>query len=44
MAMAIAPGWGLAKMPTIYWVLTFYFPLLTVETASVAWLSHKAAH
>jgi hypothetical protein len=42
--LAMGPGWGLAKMPLVYWVLGFYFPLLFVETAIVGWLSHKAKH
>jgi hypothetical protein len=40
--LAMGPGWGLSKMPLVYWVLGFYFPLLIVETAIVGWLSHKA--
>ncbi|MGN6370518.1 MAG: hypothetical protein ACTHN5_19865 [Phycisphaerae bacterium] len=42
MVLAMQPAWGLAKMPFVYWVLGFYFPMLIVETALVAWLSCKA--
>jgi hypothetical protein len=42
--LAMGPGWGLERMPLVYWVLGFYFPLLMVETAIVGWLSHKARH
>jgi hypothetical protein len=42
--LAMGPGWGLAKMPLVYWVLGYYFPLLIVETAIVGWLSHKVKH
>jgi hypothetical protein len=42
--MAGAPAWGLSKMPLVYWVMGFYFPLLMVETGVVAWLSMKAKH
>jgi hypothetical protein len=39
---AFSPAWGLARMPLVYWVLAYYFPMLIVETAIVAWLSTKA--
>ena len=42
MILAMQPAWGLAKMPFVYWVLAYYFPILMVETALVAWLSVKA--
>ncbi|HUO10162.1 MAG TPA: hypothetical protein VM008_17785 [Phycisphaerae bacterium] len=42
MILALSPAWGLAKMPFVYWVLGYYFPMLIVETAIVAWLSMKA--
>ena len=42
MILALQPAWGLAKMPFVYWVLGYYFPILMVETALVAWLSVKA--
>jgi hypothetical protein len=42
MVLAMQPAWGLAKMPFVYWVLGFYFPMLIVETGLVAWLSMKA--
>jgi len=42
--LAMGPGWGLSKMPLVYWVLAHYFPLLIVETAIVGWLSHKVKH
>jgi hypothetical protein len=42
MILALAPAWGLAKMPFVYWVIGFYFPMLIVETAVVAWLTNKA--
>ena len=42
MILAMQPAWGLAKMPFVYWVLAYYFPMLMVETALVAWLSVKA--
>lgn len=42
--VASAAAWGLEKMPLVYWVMGFYFPLLIVETAVVAWLSQKAKH
>jgi hypothetical protein len=41
---AAQPAWGLAKMPLVWWVLGFYFPLLMAETAVVAWLANKAKH
>ena len=44
MVLAGAGGWGLDRMTLVYWVLGFYFPMLMVETATVAWLSHKARH
>ena len=44
MCALFSPAWGLVRMPTVYWVLGFYFPLLIVETAVVAWLSQKAQH
>jgi hypothetical protein len=44
LVLTIGPGWGLARMPLVYWVLGLYFPMLMVETATVAWLSHKARH
>ena len=42
--LAMGPGWGLARMPLVYWVFAYYFPLLSVETGVVAWLSNKAKH
>jgi hypothetical protein len=42
--LAMGPGWGHAKMPLVYWILGYYFPLLIVETAIVGWLSHKVKH
>ena len=42
--MAGAPAWGLDRMPLVWWVMGFYFPLLVVETGVVAWLSQKAKH
>jgi hypothetical protein len=42
LVLAFGPGWGLEKMPLVYWVLAFYFPLLIAETFMVAWLSHRA--
>jgi hypothetical protein len=42
--IAGAPAWGLDRMPLIYWLMAFYFPLLMAETAIVAWLSNKARH
>jgi hypothetical protein len=44
MLIAGAPAWGLSRMPLVYWVMGYYFPLLMVETAVVAWLSNKAKH
>jgi hypothetical protein len=44
MCALFSPAWALVRMPTVYWVLAFYFPLLIVETAVVAWLSQKAQH
>jgi hypothetical protein len=44
MLLAGAPAWGLERMPLVYWVLGYYFPMLIVETAVVAWLSNKAKH
>jgi hypothetical protein len=44
MCALFSPAWGLVRMPTVYWVLAFYFPLLVVETVVVAWLSQKAQH
>jgi hypothetical protein len=44
MLIAGAPAWGLSRMPLVYWVMGYYFPLLIVETAVVAWLSNKAKH
>jgi hypothetical protein len=44
MCALFSPAWGLVRMPTVYWILAFYFPLLIVETAVVAWLSQKAQH
>jgi len=44
MFAAMAPAWSLDKMPLVYWVMGYYFPLLMVETAVVAWLSNKAKH
>ena len=40
--LAFGPGWGLDKMPLVYWVLAGYFPLLMAETFMVAWLSHRS--
>jgi hypothetical protein len=42
--MAGAPAWGLERMTLVYWVMAYYFPLLMVETAVVAWLANKAKH
>jgi hypothetical protein len=42
--VASAPAWGLRWPFLPYWVLAFYFPMLIVETAVVAWLTNKAAH
>ena len=42
LVLASGKGWGLEKMPLIYWTLACYFPLLIAETATVAWLSHKS--
>jgi hypothetical protein len=42
--LAFGPGWGLDKMPVVYWVLAFYFPLLIAETFMVAWLSQRARY
>jgi hypothetical protein len=42
MCALFSPAWGLERMPTVYWVLAFYFPLLIVETGLVAWLSQRA--
>lgn len=42
--LAFGPGWNLAKMPLVYWVLAGYFPLLIAETFMVAWLSHRAKY
>jgi len=42
--LAMGPGWHLDRMPLVYWVLAYYFPLLIVETSIVGWLSHKAKH
>ena len=44
MILAMQPAWGLAKMPFVYWVLAYYFPMLMVETGLVAWLSVKAKY
>jgi hypothetical protein len=44
LVLAFGPGWGLEKMPAVYWVLAFYFPLLIAETTMVAWLSYRAKH
>lgn len=41
--LALAPGWNLAKMPLVLWVLCLYFPLLIVETSCIAWLNNRAA-
>ena len=38
------PAWGLTRMPLVWWTMGFYFPMLIVETAVVAWLSNKAQH
>jgi hypothetical protein len=40
--IASAPAWGLHWPFLPYWVLAFYFPMLIVETAVVAWLANKA--
>jgi hypothetical protein len=40
--IACAPAWGLDRIPLIFWVMGYYFPLLIVETAVVAWLCNKA--
>ena len=40
--LASGSGWGMAKMPLIYWALACYFPLLAAETATAVWLSRKA--
>lgn len=42
--IAGATPWGLERMTLVYWVMAYYFPLLMVETAVVAWLSNKAKH
>jgi hypothetical protein len=42
--LAMGPGWQLAKMPLVYWVLGCYFPLLIAETAMVGWLCHRTKH
>lgn len=44
MLMAGATAWGLDRMILVYWVMAYYFPLLMVETAVVAWLANKAKH
>lgn len=40
--VALAPAWQLARMPLVYWVLGFYFPMLMVETVVIAWLANRA--
>jgi hypothetical protein len=40
--LAFSPAWGLVRMPLVYWVFGYYFPMLIVETVIVAWLSIKA--
>ena len=42
--IAGAPAWGLSRMPLVYWVMAYYFPLMIAETFVVAWLSQKAKH
>lgn len=37
-----APAWGLDRMPLVWWVIGFYFPMLIAETTVIAWLSNKA--
>jgi hypothetical protein len=44
MLIAGAEPWGLQRLVLVYWVMAFYFPLLIVETAVVAWLSNKARY
>jgi len=44
MLAACAPAWGLERIALIFWVMGYYFPLLIVETAVVAWLCNKAKH
>ena len=44
MLIAGAESWGLNRMILVYWVMGYYFPMLIVETAVVAWLSNKAKH
>jgi hypothetical protein len=44
MVLAGMPAWGLSRMPLVWWVMGYYFPMLVVETAVVAWLSNKARH
>lgn len=42
--VACAPAWQFDRMPLIVWVIAFYFPLLIVESALVAWLINRAKH
>ena len=44
MLVAGAEPWGLQRLVLVYWVMAFYFPLLIVETAVVAWIANKAKH
>jgi hypothetical protein len=44
MLVAGSSAWGLDRMILVYWVMAYYFPMLIVETAVIAWLSNKAKH
>ena len=35
---------GFDKTILVYWAIAFYFPMLIVESALIAWLSNKLAH
>ena len=41
MLIAGIPFFGLDRSVLVYWVMGFYFPMLIVESALVAWLSNR---
>jgi len=42
--LAAAPAWHMTPIVLAFWVMGYYFPMLLVETALVAWLCNKAKH
>lgn len=42
--MALGPGWGMQKMPLMYWILVGYMVLLASESAVGVYLVRRSKH